>query len=1159
MKKIVLSLLTLFPFIVLGAPCPSVNGCTNVSNPNSAHLYFDQDVHLSSSASSALNINDLVKGSRPFPVKTETERDAISSPETGLIIYNSTTKTLDYYDGAVWQKVLITPNILAGSNITITDNGNGTVTVNSTGGGDIPAPSYAAYSVRGNMAPRPAIAGSFVAVPVSSGFNDDQDACFTTSIESIGGINTPVSRNICPETQFFAVDQSVSMQGIAATFRQYIYAIAIARASGSIETTNYRLVATQNSDPANDHPTSMHGIVQLAQGDGVFTQVYGAGSDQTAPTTYINSKIESMAGSATPTFQNIYENSGSLPYSSFDLQSGGEFAITYPPDEIALSAYSGGIASTLGLRLLPSSGTEEINYLQTTNPTSTLGEMISTTRGVIAYPAMTFLQGAAISGTKPTGLGFYNTTNNTITLWDGSQFTSLVNTTSAQTISGSKTFSSNIVGNLTGTAAVATTGSTVVTSANSSFYPIFVASTTNGNQIFNLGSNLSFNPATNNLMTNTFTGSLVGNADSATQINTTSNSSNTAFYLPFVASSSGGNQALNINSGLNFNPLAGVLTTPNLVLNALSGDQLIGLNSGKIAASIGAGISTQVLHGNASGLPTWSALNLQNDVTNTLLFANGGFGFTTATLGDIFYASAANTPGKLADVATGSVLVSGGVGIAPAYSSTPSVSTASLTGGGGSISALTLGASASAITGTTPVIDFSSNYSDASYLRFGQNGALGVTNSGRQFFTKNLDYDGSTSNYKYMTSAFGYAIELSAGGFIVSTAPSGTAGNTATMTTVLSATNGSASVTGAFSIAGVAAAPLSGITPSLSFGSSLSDGNYINLGGSGRDIGVLNSGNTFLSNNLDWNAGLNTYQYSNSAAASVIELGPSGGSIKYAPSGTSGASITPTTVLGWDTAGNINLISATNFLFANTSFNSLLIKSTAGSPNNALIDLERNDQTDGYAGARFGSANSLKFEIGLRAGDGSLHIYDNTNSINQLVMTPGSGTTGVNTFAGSVVAQNVTLNGQSANGLVTTDGSKVLTTITSPTSWTPTIGDGVNNFTVSQATGAYYRLGPLVWSTGQIVWTGKGSANPAGALILSLPVTQGASSPLAACSFGFSQGIGFTGSQFEGYINTSSAQIILTGFSNTGVLSSILVSNAATTGNIVYTCIYSAV
>jgi len=53
--------------------------------------------------------------------------------------------------------------------------------------------------------------------------------------------------------------------------------------------------------------------------------------------------------------------------------------------------------------------------------------------------------------------------------------------------------------------------------------------------------------------------------------------------------------------------------------------------------------------------------------------AYGGTGQTSYTIGDLLYASSTTALSKLADVATGSVLVSGGVGVAPSYSSSPTI------------------------------------------------------------------------------------------------------------------------------------------------------------------------------------------------------------------------------------------------------------------------------------------------------------------------------------------------------------------------------------------------------------------------------------------------------------------------------------------------------
>ena len=96
-----------------------------------------------------------------------------------------------------------------------------------------------------------------------------------------------------------------------------------------------------------------------------------------------------------------------------------------------------------------------------------------------------------------------------------------------------------------------------------------------------------------------------------------------------------------------------------------------GANSGDIietvaysALSIGSGVTT--FSGGTTGFtPASGSGNVV--LSGTLNVANGGTGLTTYTTGDIVYASATNTLNKLADVATGNALISGGVGVAPSY------------------------------------------------------------------------------------------------------------------------------------------------------------------------------------------------------------------------------------------------------------------------------------------------------------------------------------------------------------------------------------------------------------------------------------------------------------------------------------------------------------
>jgi len=66
-------------------------------------------------------------------------------------------------------------------------------------------------------------------------------------------------------------------------------------------------------------------------------------------------------------------------------------------------------------------------------------------------------------------------------------------------------------------------------------------------------------------------------------------------------------------------------------------------------------------------LATPSGANLASALTTAIPETKGGTNQTTYTTGDLLYASAANTLSKLADVATGNALISGGVGTAPTW------------------------------------------------------------------------------------------------------------------------------------------------------------------------------------------------------------------------------------------------------------------------------------------------------------------------------------------------------------------------------------------------------------------------------------------------------------------------------------------------------------
>jgi len=168
----------------------------------------------------------------------------------------------------------------------------------------------------------------------------------------------------------------------------------------------------------------------------------------------------------------------------------------------------------------------------------------------------------------------------------------------------------------------------------------------------------------------------------------------------------------------------------------------------------GVGTTGQVLVATTGGAPSWGAIPSTAAVTSitfgttgltpssattgavtvagTLVAANGGTGQSSYTIGDLLYASTTTALSKLADVATGSVLVSGGVGVAPSYSASPTLTTSLTTPLviGGTTASSTLSLRSTSGTGTSDAIQFqvgSNGATTAMYINTSGNVGIGTT------------------------------------------------------------------------------------------------------------------------------------------------------------------------------------------------------------------------------------------------------------------------------------------------------------------------------------------------------------------------------------------------------------------------------------------------
>jgi len=130
----------------------------------------------------------------------------------------------------------------------------------------------------------------------------------------------------------------------------------------------------------------------------------------------------------------------------------------------------------------------------------------------------------------------------------------------------------------------------------------------------------------------------------------------------------------------------------------LAGDMLYHTGTGTAFSRLAVAAQGNVLRSGAT--PSWGKVQLSGgviDVSGTLGSAYGGTDNSSYTIGDMLYSSGATTLSKLADVATGSYLASGGVGIAPAWATLNQAAVAGLTTGdsptftGATLSGMTAG------------------------------------------------------------------------------------------------------------------------------------------------------------------------------------------------------------------------------------------------------------------------------------------------------------------------------------------------------------------------------------------------------------------------------------------------------------------------------------
>ena len=190
-------------------------------------------------------------------------------------------------------------------------------------------------------------------------------------------------------------------------------------------------------------------------------------------------------------------------------------------------------------------------------------------------------------------------------------------------------------------APVATLIATTATTTNAEFYPVFVASSSSGNQAPDITSGIHFNPSTNTITATTFVGALTGNASTASAV----------ALGGITGLGTGIATALAINVGSAGAPVLfnGAGGTPS---------SMVGTNITGTAAGLTAGTASAVPVGGITGLGTGVATALAINIGSAgapVLF-NGAGGTPSSMTGTNITGTAAGlTAGTASAVAVGGI------------------------------------------------------------------------------------------------------------------------------------------------------------------------------------------------------------------------------------------------------------------------------------------------------------------------------------------------------------------------------------------------------------------------------------------------------------------------------------------------------------------------
>jgi hypothetical protein len=188
--------------------------------------------------------------------------------------------------------------------------------------------------------------------------------------------------------------------------------------------------------------------------------------------------------------------------------------------------------------------------------------------------------------------------------------------------------------------------------------------------IANGGTALTTTPTNGQLLIGNGTAYALAALTQGTAITITNGSGSITIDNAGVTAFSTGTTGLSVNASTGSLTLSGTLVAANGGTGLTSyavGDLLYASTTSALSKLADVATGNALISGGVGVAPSYGKIGLTTHITGTLPVANGGTNITSYTTGDVLYASASGTLSSLADVATGNAIISGGVGVAPSY------------------------------------------------------------------------------------------------------------------------------------------------------------------------------------------------------------------------------------------------------------------------------------------------------------------------------------------------------------------------------------------------------------------------------------------------------------------------------------------------------------